>query len=225
MYEKLQQQLGHRFSRPDLLKLALTHRSFAHPHNERLEFLGDSIFNGVVSMWLYRQYPEATEGHLTRLRAHLVCQDSLVRMAEKLSLGNYLQLGEGEIKSGGARRPSILADAMEAIFAAVTLDCGMAAAERVIMQLILQFSEIMPGDDLLKDAKTRLQEWSQGRGLSLPTYHTIQDSQNGNLDFVVRCSLQGVSKVSTGSGKSRKQAEQMAAMQLLAALTDMATIK
>jgi ribonuclease-3 len=157
-YRRLEQALGHQFSEASLLLTALTHRSHSLPHNERLEFLGDSILNGVVARQLFDRFPDLPEGDLSRLRANLVRQDSLHQLALKLSLGNFLRLGEGELKSGGNQRPSILADTLEALFGAVWLDAGYDAASAVIVRLYSEMlAAITPGQPI-KDAKTRLQE-------------------------------------------------------------------
>ena len=158
MTNRLEQAIGHRFSDSSLLLTALTHRSHSSPHNERLEFLGDSILNGVVARLLFDRFPDVPEGDLTRLRANLVRQESLHQLALSLSLGNFLRLGDGELKSGGAQRPSILADALEALFGAIWLDAGFDAASAVIAHLYGgMLTAIVPGKPI-KDAKTRLQE-------------------------------------------------------------------
>ena len=169
--EVLQRAIGHRFSRPELLEQALTHRSFGSPHNERLEFLGDSVLNCVTAIALFERFGgELREGEMSRLRANLVRQEALHRLADTLQLGEYLRLGDGELKSGGHRRPSILADALEAIFAAVFLDAGFVEAKTVIDKLYAaSLAELDPAR-ALKDPKTALQEWLQGRRMALPKY-------------------------------------------------------
>ncbi len=168
--DALQTAIGHRFSRPELLQQAVTHRSFGSPHNERLEFLGDSIVNCVTAIALFERFGELREGDMSRLRANLVRQEALHRLADGLKLGDYLQLGEGEMKSGGHRRPSILADALEAIFAAVFLDAGFEAAKSVIDRLYASSIASLDPARALKDPKTALQEWLQGRRMPLPKY-------------------------------------------------------
>ena len=167
---RLEQAIGHTFSNPALLLTALTHRSFSSPHNERLEFLGDSILNCVIARQLFDRFPGIPEGDLSRLRANLVRQDSLHQLALSLSLGKVLRLGEGELKSGGAQRPSILADALEALFGAIWLDAGFDAASAVIVRLYGDMlGAIVPGQPI-KDAKTASRNDLQGRRLPLPKY-------------------------------------------------------
>lgn len=211
--------VGHGFSDPGLLLTALTHRSHSSPHNERLEFLGDSILNCVVAAELYRRFPELPEGDLSRLRAHLVRQDSLHKLAQRLRLGDALRLGEGELKSGGHQRPSILADGLEAVFGAIYLDAGFDAAARVIVGLYAEMmNELQPGQSM-KDAKTRLQEWLQGRRQPLPRYTTLATTGAAhNQQFEVACELDGLSIRAVGQGASRRLAEQAAAENALKAI-------
>ena len=206
------EQIGHRFELPSLLLEALTHRSFGVPHNERLEFLGDSILNCAIAAVLYRRFPELREGELSRLRADLVRQETLAEIARALSLGKVLRLGEGELKSGGADRPSILADALEAVFAAVYLDAGFEAAQAVINRLFeAKIAQIEPGR-LLKDPKTALQEWLQSRHLALPVYEMSQITGRDHAQaFEVICRIQCFSIAARGQGTSRRVAEQNAA--------------
>lgn len=168
--DDLQQQLGHRFADDSLLRQALTHRSHGQPNNERLEFLGDSVLNCVVAAMLYRHFGRIDEGDLSRLRANLVKQQSLYEIAQRLGLSQYLLLGEGELKSGGFRRPSILGDTLEAIVGAVFLDAGFEAAQSVIVALYRPVLETVDPRTLGKDAKTLLQEYLQGKKLPLPVY-------------------------------------------------------
>ena len=166
--QSVARKLGHEFSDEALLRTALTHRSFGTPNNERLEFLGDGILDCVIAASLFHRFPTLPEGDLSRLRANMVRQDSLHRLALNLKLGDFLRLGEGELKSGGAQRPSILADALEALFGAIYLDAGFSAAQAVIERLYSPLlDELKPGQ-FQKDAKTRLQEWLQGRKKPLP---------------------------------------------------------
>jgi ribonuclease-3 len=213
---KLEQALGHRFSDASLLLTALTHRSHSSPHNERLEFLGDSILNGAIARQLFDRFAALPEGDLSRLRANLVCQESLHQLALKLSLGNFLRLGEGELKSGGCQRPSILADALEALFGAVWLDAGFDAANAVIIGLYGDLlASIAPGQTI-KDAKTRLQEYLQGRRLALPKYSlTATEGEAHAQQFRMACDIDALHIRTEGSGGSRRAAEQMAAERAL----------
>jgi ribonuclease-3 len=215
-YRRLEQALGHEFSDASLLLTALTHRSHSLPHNERLEFLGDSILNGVIARQLFDRFPALPEGDLSRLRANLVRQDSLHQLALKLSLGSFLRLGEGELKSGGNQRPSILADALEALFGAVWLDAGFDAASKVILCLYHgMFAEIALGQPI-KDAKTRLQEHLQGRRLALPKYSlTATEGEAHAQHFKIACAVDALNIRTEGSGGSRRAAEQMAAERAL----------
>ncbi len=216
MIHQLEQALGHAFADPALLQTALTHRSHSTPHNERFEFLGDSILNGVIARQLFDRFPDLPEGDLSRLRANLVRQDSLHQLASSLSLGSYLRLGEGELKSGGAQRPSILADALEALFGAVWLDAGFDAASAVIVRLYAgMLSSIAPGQPI-KDAKTRLQELLQGRRLPLPKYVLAGTAGEAHAQqFKMCCEIDSLKIRTEGSGGSRRAAEQMAAERAL----------
>ena len=216
MTHQLEQALGHAFADPALLQTALTHRSHSTPHNERFEFLGDSILNGVIARQLFDRFPDLPEGDLSRLRANLVRQDSLHQLASSLSLGSYLRLGEGELKSGGAQRASILADALEALFGAVWLDAGFDAASAVIVRLYAgMLSSIAPGQPI-KDAKTRLQELLQGRRLPLPKYVLAGTAGEAHAQqFKVCCEIDSLKIRTEGSGGSRRAAEQMAAERAL----------
>lgn len=212
-------RLGHRFADEKLLRTALTHRSFGTPNNERLEFLGDGILDCVIAAELYRRFPEMPEGDLSRLRANLVRQDSLHRLALQLEIGAVLRLGEGELKSGGAQRPSILADALEALFGAIYLDAGFAAAAAVVLRLYEPlFAELQPGK-VRKDAKTGLQEWLQGRKKPLPRYVLLEASGAAHeQSFTVACELDDPPLRTQGKGTSRRIAEQNAAEQAMKAL-------
>lgn len=212
-------QIGHDFARPELLRTALTHRSYGSPNNERLEFLGDGILDCVVADLLYRQFPDLPEGDLSRMRANLVRQETLHQLAQTLNVGEQLHLGEGEMKSGGATRPSILADALEAVFAAVYLDADFAAVHRVISRLYAPLlADIKPGQ-FQKDAKTRLQEFLQGQKKRLPQYALLETSGAAHeQSFTVACSIEQPPLRTTGSGNSRRVAEQNAAQAALALL-------
>ncbi len=211
--------LGYSFSDRTLLQTALTHRSFGVPHNERLEFIGDGVLNCVIAVALYKRFPALAEGDLSRLRANLVRQDALHRLAAALNLGNFLHLGEGELKSGGSQRPSILADGVEALIGAVYLDGGFEAAQAVIARLYLPlFDELAPGR-VEKDAKTRLQEWLQGRKKPLPRYQLVEASGAAHDQrFSVACELDNPPLRTIGQGTSRRLAEQAAADSALKAL-------
>ena len=216
MIYRLEQALGHTFSDSSLLVTALTHRSHSTPHNERLEFLGDSILNGVIARQLFDRFFDLPEGDLSRLRANLVRQDSLHQLALSLSLGKFLRLGEGELKSGGSQRPSILADALEALFGAIWLDAGFDVASAVIVRLYGgMLAAIAPGQ-LIKDAKTRLQEMLQGRRLPLPKYSlTATEGEAHAQQFRMSCEIDSLHIRTEGSGGSRRAAEQMAAERAL----------
>lgn len=214
--DALQQAIGHRFSRPELLQQAVTHRSFGSPHNERLEFLGDSIVNCVIAIALFERFGELREGDMSRLRANLVRQEALYRLADGLKLGDYLRLGEGEMKSGGHRRPSILADALEAIFAAVFLDAGFEGAKAVIDRLYAASLAGLDPARALKDPKTALQEWLQGRRMPLPRY-SLADTRGEahQQEFEVECEIAGLGLKTRGVGVSRRAAEQQSAQRAL----------
>lgn len=216
MTSRLEKTLGYRFNQPDLLRQALTHRSHSSPHNERLEFLGDSVLNCIVATLLYQRFPVLREGELSRLRAGLVRQEALAEIAAGLGLGDDLRLGEGELKSGGFRRPSILADALEAVFGAIYLDAGFEAAHSAIEQLYRpRITQIDPRDEG-KDAKTALQEWLQGRKQPVPQY--ILRATHGEAhaqEFEVICSISTAGLEVAGHGNSRRGAEQDAARSAL----------
>lgn len=209
---QLQTALSYIFQRRTLLEQALTHRSFGSPNNERLEFLGDSVLNCSIAQVLYSTFPALPEGSLSRLRANLVRQETLAEIAVKMNLGDMLRLGEGEVKSVGFRRPSILADALESVFGAVYLDGGFDAANTVIQNLFKPLIAVIDPKASGKDAKTELQEMLQAKRLPLPEYRVVDTVGNAHeQDFIVDCVL-GSPKLSTrGQGKSRRAAEQEAA--------------
>jgi len=210
--DELQRQLGHRFADASLLRQALTHRSHGQPNNERLEFLGDSVLNCVVAAMLYRHFTRIDEGDLSRLRANLVKQQSLYEIAQRLGLSQYLLLGEGELKSGGFRRPSILGDTLEAIVGAVFLDGGFEAAQSVIVALYRPVLETVDPRTLGKDAKTLLQEYLQGKKLPLPVYAVVATHGAAHSQvFEVECAIPKLKIRVLGSGASRRAAEQAAA--------------
>ena len=209
---------GHLFADPRLLAQALTHRSAGSPHNERLEFLGDSLLNMIIAERLFGYWPRADEGAMTRARAELVRESALAGVARGLQLGAKLTLGPGEMKSGGHRRDSILADALEAVIAALYLDAGFDTCRQVILPWFEPLlAALPPPDQVGKDAKTRLQEWLQARQLPLPAYTLLAESgDDHDKTFRVGCSLREPALASEGSGSSRRAAEQVAAEAVLA---------
>ena len=212
----LQERLKHSFSDARLLQLALTHRSFSADHNERLEFLGDSVLNLAVSHLLYTRLSALPEGDLSRVRANLVKQDTLHRLALELQLSSLLRLGEGEARSGGPNRPSILADALEALIGAVYLDAGFAAAEALVRRLY-ESVEINPRmDAVAKDPKTELQEWLQGHKMKLPVYRVAATLGAAHKQtFDVECEVPELGLRERGIGGSRRAGEQAAAAAML----------
>ena len=212
----MEQYIDYRFVRHDLLGTALTHRSVGTPHNERLEFLGDGVLNCVIADLLFDRFPELDEGALSRLRANLVRQETLVRVAANLNLGAHLRLGDGERKSGGHTRPSILADAVEAIVGAVYLDGGFDAAKKTVARLFAPLMADIDPTQTSKDAKTRLQEFLQGRRMPLPVYSLVSVRGEAHLqEFDVRCEVAKLGVFASGVGSSRKIAEQRAAEAVL----------
>jgi len=209
--EKLCRKLKYAFSDPEHLYLALTHRSASGHHNERSEFLGDSVLNFVIAQALYEAYPKATEGDLSRYRATLVKKDALAEIARELELGNYIRLGSGELKSGGYRRDSILADTVEAIIASVLLDSGFDAAKALILRLY-QNKLTTVTEVSIKDAKSRLQEFLQSRKYNLPVYTVLSvEGDAHDQYFVMLCEIPEFDLKIKGEGKSRRRAEQLAA--------------
>lgn len=202
---------------PSLFVAALTHRSASGRNNERLEFLGDAVLNLLVAEMLYQKFPSASEGDLSRLRASLVSAEPLAGLAQQIGLGDELQLGSGELKSGGFRRQSILADAFEAAIGAVYLDRGLEAARLLVHRFCMPLLDTLPTPDELKDPKTRLQEYLQSRGLALPSYsvETVVGEPHAQ-HFSVRCEVPALSLVAPGEGSSRRRAEQDAAQRVLA---------
>lgn len=212
----LEERLGYRFKRPELFEQALTHRSAPGKSYERLEFLGDAVLDFVASDVVFRAFPHASEGDLSRLRAHLVRDASLADLAIEFGLGEFLALGSGERKSGGHRRHSILADVVEAIFGAVYIDAGFSAASDVIHRAYGERFETFPEFDALRDPKTRLQEWLQGRGLPLPDYELLETrGEPHKQEFHVACRIREKAVESLGLGSSRRGAEQQAARKAL----------
>lgn len=217
--KRLQRALDYQFDDPALLELALTHRSCGARNNERLEFLGDSILNHCVAEALYHRFPDAAEGELSRMRASLVKGETLAEVARELDFGAEIKLGPGELKSGGHRRESILADALEAILGAVLLDAGVdAARDRVHLWFSSRLAEVSP-TAAAKDPKTSLQEYLQGRGLPLPDYRLAQVSGEDHCQqFTVVCALEQPELELQGTGSSRRKAEQAAAAAALGVL-------
>jgi ribonuclease III len=206
--------IGHRFSDIDLLRRALTHRSFGAAHNERLEFLGDSVVNCAVALELYRKFPRLAEGELSRLRANLVNQQSLAAIAARFAFGERLLLGEGELRSGGARRPSMLADAVEAVIGAAFLDGGFEAASKVVRALFGRALDTIDPEASGKDPKTLLQEHLQARKIALPLYTVIATRGEAHeQQFQVECAIPELGVRTLGEGASRRSAEQEAARQ------------
>ncbi len=212
--------LGHQCRQPELFAAALTHRSHGGKHNERLEFLGDAVLSFVVAQWLYAAFPDADEGLLSRYRAHLVNGETLADLAGELGVGDRLNLGGGELKSGGFRRRSILADALEALLGALYLDGGIDTARAAIHRLLASRVASLGAIVELKDAKTRLQEWLQGQGLALPAYTVESVTGEPHAQrFRVRCEVSALAVVTEGEGPSRRRAEQLAAEQALTRLS------
>ena len=213
-------QLKYVFEDPSLLDLALTHRSASKANNERLEYLGDSFLNFAIARRLFELRPDDTEGDLSRARAALVKEETLAAIGLALGVDAHLTLGPGELRTGGAQRGAILADAVEALLAAVLLDGGAAAAEAVVARLFAEQFKSLPDAATLKDPKTRLQEWLQGRGLPLPAYVvTAVQGRDHEQMFTVDCEVREKNAQTTGHGPSRRRAEQEAAAAMLLVLT------
>lgn len=217
----LASRLGHEFAEPTLLVEAITHRSAGSNHNERLEFLGDGVLNFVIAAALFERRPDVPEGDLSRMRASLVRESTLAEIARELDLGSFLRLGSGELRSGGFRRASILADALEAIFGAVFRDAGFAAGEGLILRLFAERLDNLPDAGMLKDAKTRLQEWLQARGRALPGYRIVSETGEAHeRHFIACCRLSDTDEQTQGEGSGRRRAEQAAAQRMLERLVD-----
>jgi ribonuclease-3 len=212
----VEERLGHRFAQRALFERALTHRSHGADHNERLEFLGDAVLNLAVSRLLFDRFSGSDEGDLTRVRAHLVREDSLHRVALALGLPEALRLSEGEARGGGASRPSILADAVEALIGAVSIDGGFEAAQALVARLFGETINATPADNWRKDAKTELQEWLQARHVPVPSYRIAATHGQAHAQtFEVECEVPSLKWRATGAGRSRRQAEQASAQHLL----------
>lgn len=219
--DKLERKLGYQFNDAELVNLALTHRSANSKHNERLEFLGDSILSFVIADDLYHRFPKVNEGDMSRMRATLVRGHTLAELGREFDLGDYLKLGPGELKSGGFRRDSILADAVEAIIGAIYLDSDIEQVRGIVLSWYeSRLESIKPGVSQ-KDPKTRLQEFLQGRRKPLPVYTVTNiKGEAHNQEFTVECEVAGVEKPVIGKGTSRRKAEQAAAETALEQLTD-----
>ncbi|MGE0625458.1 MAG: ribonuclease III [Pseudomonadales bacterium] len=216
---RLERRIGYRFSSQVLLEQALTHKSHSRQHNERLEFLGDAVLGYVIAETLYREHPGIAEDALTLARAQLVRRDTLSGIALELGLGDYLKLGTGERKSGGRQRASILADAVEAVIGAVSLDGGIEAARSLVQRLYASHLKAVDPGSVSKDAKTALQELLQGRALSLPVYEvTATGGSEHRRTFTVRCRVGDLALETTGTGSSRRAAEQAAAEAMIESL-------
>jgi ribonuclease III len=217
--ERLQQRLGYRFEQPSLLQRALTHRSFGADHYERLEFLGDAVLGLAVSSLLYERFSGSDEGDLTRVRAHLVREESLHRVALQLGLPDVIRLSEAEARAGGSQRPSILADTLEALLGAVYLEGGFPAAAHVLKRLVGETINSAELASFGKDPKTELQEWLQGRRLPVPAYRIESTRGQAHAQtFEVVCEVSTLGLSESGEGRSRRQAEQEAARKMLATL-------
>lgn len=212
-------RIGHTFVDPGLLELAMTHRSYGGQNNERLEFLGDSIVNFIIAEALFQRFPQAREGQLSRLRARLVKGQTLAELAREMAFGDCLRLGSGEMKSGGHRRESILADAVEAVLGAIYLDAGMEIARARVLSWYAERLEAISLDDTQKDPKTRLQEFLQSRQVPLPRYEvTSVEGEAHAQTFTVECHVEVLEEHTLGVGSSRRHAEQQAAAQALSRL-------
>ncbi|WP_373190796.1 ribonuclease III [Halomonas sp.] len=212
-------RIGHTFADPGLLELAMTHRSYGGQNNERLEFLGDSIVNFIIAEALFQRFPQAREGQLSRLRARLVKGQTLAELAREMAFGECLRLGSGELKSGGHRRESILADAVEAVLGAIYLDAGMEIARARVLSWYAERLEAISLKDTQKDPKTRLQEFLQSRQVPLPRYEvTSVEGEAHAQTFTVECHVEVLEERTLGIGASRRHAEQQAAAQALARL-------
>jgi len=215
-HEALQARLQYRFADGSLLSLALTHRSFGNPHNERLEFLGDSVLNLAVSGMLYQALQHQPEGDLSRVRANLVKQDTLHKLAMDLGLAGMVRLGEGELRSGGQHRPSILADALEAVIGAVYMDAGYDKAQALVMRMFENIDLSPTMTAAAKDPKTELQEWLQARRWQLPVYRVVGTTGAAHQQtFDVECEVTELKQSQRGIGSSRRSGEQAAALAML----------
>lgn len=220
-HEYIYSRVHYRFTNPQLIKQALTHRSRSAANYERLEFLGDSILGFIVAEWLYYRFPDLTEGRLSRMRAAIVRKDTLARVARNLELGRVLILGEGELKSGGHERNSILADALEAIIGAIFLDGGLNPCKDFVLDAFGPYLDELRPDTAYKDAKSRLQEYLQKHGLPVPNYLIVNVSGEPHSQvFEVECQIEGVQQTFTATGSNRRIAEQSAAEKAISTLSE-----
>ncbi len=218
--ERLQKTLGYQFNKPALLSQALTHRSYSNNNNERLEFLGDGVLNFIVAHQLFDRFPKLPEGDLSRLRAQLVKEATLFEIAQTLKLGELLNLGEGELKSAGWRRPSILSDALEAIIGATYLEGGFSAAEALVLKLYTEKLDKIDPKVIDKDAKSKLQEYLQSKKIDLAKYEVVSIEGEAHAQtFTVNCTIQKLNIETQGEGTSRRNAEQQAAELALEAIS------
>ncbi len=218
--ERLQKTLGYQFNKPALLSQALTHRSYSNNNNERLEFLGDGVLNFIVAHQLFDRFPKLPEGDLSRLRAQLVKEATLFEIAQTLKLGELLNLGEGELKSAGWRRPSILSDALEAIIGATYLEGGFSAAEALVLKLYTEKLDKIDPKVIDKDAKSKLQEYLQSKKIDLANYEVVSIEGEAHAQtFTVNCTIQKLNIETKGEGTSRRNAEQQAAELALEAIS------
>jgi ribonuclease III len=216
LFDKLHEALGYHFKDVILLEMALTHRSRAAINNERLEFLGDAILSFFVAEHLFHQYPQLTEGGLSRLRANLVNGEMLAELAKELTISDYLRLGVGEMKSGGLGRKSILSNVMEAIIGAVYLDGGISDCRECVLRWFASRFDMLTSQGVMKDPKTRLQEYLQAKKMSLPQYIVLDvEGREHNQLFKVQCRISGLTEKVQGTGSSRRRAEQSAAENFL----------
>ena len=213
MLQKLEKLLPKSLQKSDCFKQALTHRSASGKHNERMEFLGDSVLGFVITDALYQQMPRATEGYLSRLRASLVNEGTLAEIAIEISLGDYLHLGAGELKSGGFRRKSIHSDTLEAVIASVYLELGMGESQQFVLMLFEERLQDLPSEDALKDPKSRLQEFLQSRSYPIPKYNLLSTTGDAHRQlFTAECYVEGIDVRTEGVSTSRRKAEQKAAL-------------
>lgn len=217
--KSLYTKIGYAFKNATLIEQALSHSSTGKTNNERLEFLGDSILNMIIAKALYHKFPQSPEGELTRLRANLVCGETLAKVALNFQLNDYLHVGMGERKSGGHNRPSVLADALEAMVAALYIEAGFAKTEALLLEWFTPYFEPLDPNQIQKDPKSCLQEYAQSKALDLPLYEiTSSSGPDHRREFIVCCTLDG--KTAEGRGASRRRAEQDAASQMLSQLED-----
>lgn len=213
---RLESDLQHTFQNKEYLNIALTHRSMGQCNNERLEYLGDALLGFIIADALYHLYPDATEGELTRLRASVVKGETLAKVARKLNLGNYIRLGGGELKSGGWRRNSILANTLEALTGAIYLDAGFEVCSTVVLEIFRDILNKISPETLTKDSKTRLQEYLQGQQKNLPVYSVIMEQGEAHdKTFTVECRIAEMDITVQADGRSKRYAEQAAAERAL----------